>query len=117
DQARDVSSKHASYHYIQIDSEVTVRHGYILLKITDEELAQAEAITRRSHRPAVYRWQENAWMEFPCINQADYSTMIGRSGPDFNPTGMLLVSASTGEAESAIAGITVEKSQRSPSDM
>ncbi|MEQ8676512.1 MAG: hypothetical protein RIC84_25070 [Aggregatilineales bacterium] len=116
DQARDVSSKHASYHYIQIDSEVTVRHGYILLKITAEELAKAEAITRKTHRPAVYRWQENVWQEFPCINQADYTTMIGRSGPDFNPTGMLLVSASTGEAESAIAGITVEKSQRSPSD-
>lgn len=115
-QARDVSSKHASYHYIQIDSEVTVRHGYILLKITAEELAKAEAITRKTHRPAVYRWQENVWQEFPCINQADYTTMIGRSGPDFNPTGMLLVSASTGEAESAIAGITVEKSQRSPSD-
>ena len=115
-QARDVSSKHASYHYIQIDSEVTVRHGYILLKITDEQLAQAEAITRRSHRPAVYRWQENAWMEFPNINQADYTTMIGRSGPDFNPSGMLIVSASTGEAEAAIAGIVVEKSQRSPSD-
>lgn len=27
DKARDVSSKHASYHYIQIDADVTVRHG------------------------------------------------------------------------------------------
>lgn len=116
DQARDVSSKHASYHYIQIDTEVTVRHGYILLKITAEELAKAEAITRKTHRPAVYRWQENVWQEFPCINRAEYTPIIGRSGPDFNPTGMLIVSASTGEAESAIAGITVEKSQRSPSD-
>jgi len=34
DRARDVSSKQASYHYIQIDSEVTVRHGYILLKVS-----------------------------------------------------------------------------------
>jgi hypothetical protein len=115
-QARDVSSKHASYHYIQIDSEVTVRHGYILLKITAEELAKAEAITRKTHRPAVYRWQENAWMEFPCINQTNYTTLIGRSGPDFNPTGMLIVSAATGEAESAIAGITVEMTQRNPTD-
>src|SRR5690606_38799250 len=116
DQARDVSSKHASYHYIQIDTEVTVHHGYILLKITAEELAKAEAITRKVHRPAVYRWQENVWQEFPCINQADYTNMIGRSGPDFNPTGMLLVSAATGEAESAIAGITVEMTQRNPTD-
>ena len=117
DQARDVSSKHASYHYIQIDTEVTVRHGYILLKITDEELAKAEVITRKTHRPAVYRWQENSWQEFPNFNHAEYTPIIGRSGPDFNPIGMLIVSASTGEAESAIAGITVEKSQRSPSDM
>ena len=115
-QARDVSSKHTSYHYIQIDSDVTIRHGYILLKVTDEELAKAEAITHRSHRPAVYRWQENVWMEFPNLNRAEYTAIVGRSGPDFNPTGMLIVSASTGKAESAITGIVVEKSQRSPSD-
>ena len=115
-EARDVASKHASYHYIQIDSEVTVRHGHILLKVTDDERAKAEAITRMVHRPAVYRWQENAWQEFPNLNHAGYTAIIGRSGPDFNPTGMLIVSAATGEAESAIAGIVVEKSQRSPSD-
>jgi hypothetical protein len=65
DRARDVSSKQASYHYIQIDAEVTVRHGYILLKVSDAELASAEAITRQTHRPAVYRWQDDAWVEFP----------------------------------------------------
>jgi hypothetical protein len=95
---------------------VTVRHGHILLKITDDELAKAEAITHTVHRPAVYRWQENAWQEFPSLNHAEYTAIMGRSGPDFNPTGMLIVSAATGEAESAIAGIVVEKSQRSPSD-
>ena len=52
DRARDVSSKQASYHYIQIDAEVTIRHGYILLKASDAELASAEAITRQTHRPA-----------------------------------------------------------------
>ncbi|MEQ8675314.1 MAG: hypothetical protein RLP44_01500 [Aggregatilineales bacterium] len=116
DQARDVSSKQASYHYIQIDAEVTIRHGYILLKITDEELAQAETITRKVHRPAVYRWQKNGWHEFPSLNQPDYAPIIGRSGPDFNPTGMLIVSASSGEAEAAINGITIEKSQRDPNE-
>jgi hypothetical protein len=40
DRARDVSSKQASYHYIQIDAEVTVRHGYILLKVSDAELGK-----------------------------------------------------------------------------
>ena len=116
DQARDVSSKQASYHYVQIDAEVTVRHGHILLKVNAGELAKSEAITRRVHRPAVYRWQDDAWQEFPSLNQPDYTPIIGRSGPNFNPMGMLIVSASSGEAEAALQGITVEKSQRSPSD-
>lgn len=116
DQARDVSSKRASYHYIQIDTEVTVRHGYILLKVSDTELAEAEAITRQTHRPAVYRWHDGVWVEFPSLKSRDYTPMIGRSGPDFNPTGMRIVAAATGEAEAAVVGILVEKSQRSPSD-
>jgi hypothetical protein len=58
DRARDVSSKQASYHYIQIDAETTIRKGYLLLKVSDAALARAEAITRQTHRPAVYRWQK-----------------------------------------------------------
>lgn len=116
DRARDVSSKQASYHYIQIDAEVTVRHGYILLKVSDAELASAEAITRQTHRPAVYRWQDDAWVEFPSLKSLDYAPVIGRSGPGFNPTGMRIVAAATGEAEAAVAGILVEKTQCSASD-
>jgi hypothetical protein len=116
DRARDVSSKQASYHYIQIDAEVTVRHGYILLKVSDAELASAEAITRQTHRPAVYRWRDDAWVEFPSLKSPDYAPMIGRSGPGFNPTGMRIVAAATGEAEAAVSGILVEKTQRSASD-
>lgn len=111
-QAQDVSSKHASYHYVQIHAEVTVRHGYILLKVNDSELTRAEALTIQSHRPAVYRWLDGAWQEFPNIRSAHYQPVSSHSGPNFNPTGMLIVSASTGEAEAAIAGITAEKSQR-----
>ncbi|MBZ0294219.1 MAG: hypothetical protein K8L99_16775 [Anaerolineae bacterium] len=116
DRARDISSKHASYHYIQVDAEVTVRHGYILLKVTDDELTRAEAITIQSHRPAVYRWIDGAWQEFPNSRSAEYQPVVSQSGPNFNPTGMLIVSASTGEAEAAITGITAEKSQRSEHD-
>jgi len=115
-QARDVSSKHASYHYIQIDSDVTVRHGHILLKVTDEELANVECITHQFSRPAVYRWQDAEWLEFPASHQTEYKKLVGRSGPQLNPTGMRIVAASTGEVEAAIKGITVEKSQRSPSE-
>lgn len=39
ERAQDVSSKRASYRYIQITGETTVRHGYLLLKLTDRELA------------------------------------------------------------------------------
>jgi len=112
-QAQDVSSKHASYHYVQIHAEVTVRHGYILLKVSDDQLTRAEAITIQSHRPAVYRWMDGAWQEFPNIRSAQYQPVSSHSGPNFNPTGMLIVLASTGEAE---AGITVEKSQRGEND-
>ena len=115
-QAQDVSSKHASYHYVQIHAEVTVRHGYILLKVSDDELTRAEAITIQNHRPAVYRWLDGAWQEFPNLRSAQYQQVSSHSGPNFNPTGMLIVSASTGAAEAAIAGITAEKSQRSEND-
>lgn len=115
-QAQDVSSKHASYHYVQIHAEVTVRHGYILLKVSDNELTRAEAITIQNHRPAVYRWLDGAWQEFPNIRSAQYQPVSSHSGPNFNPTGMLIVSASTGEAEAAITRITAEKSQRSEND-
>jgi hypothetical protein len=117
DKARDVSSKQASYHYIQVNAEVSVRHGHILLKVTDAELARAEALTRQSHRPAVYRWRDGAWLELPKLNAPDYTPIMGRSGPTFNPTGMQIVAAATGEAEAAIQGITVEKSQRSEQDI
>ncbi|MCB0183555.1 MAG: hypothetical protein KDE31_04790, partial [Caldilineaceae bacterium] len=116
DQAQDVSSKQASYHYIQIDAEVIVRHGYILLKLSDDELTRTETITIQSHRPAVYRWLEGTWQEFPNIRSADYQPTSGSSGPNFNPTGMLIVSASTGEAEPASETITAEKSQRTENE-
>jgi hypothetical protein len=110
--ARDVSSKQASYHYIQIDGEVTVRHGYILLKVTDDELTRAESITIRSHRPDVYRWMDGAWHELPNNQSAHYQPVVGRSGPGFNPTG-LLIATTEGTKETAAAGIiTAEKSQR-----
>ena len=75
--AHDVSSKRASYHYIQIDADVTVRHGHILLKITDDELAKVEVITRQVHRPAVYLWRDGAWLEFPNLKHPEYVPVTG----------------------------------------
>ncbi len=111
--ARNVSPPRASYHYVQIDADVSVRHGYILLKLTADELAQAEQITRRHHRAATYLWQEGQWYAFPTSRANDYSLSTGTSGPNFNPSGIRVVSLSTGEKEAAITGIIVEKSQKS----
>jgi hypothetical protein len=114
--ANDVSSKQASYRYIQIDGETSVRHGYLLLNLTTVELARAEAVTRQSQRAAVYRWHDNRWLEFPHGRNPAYSDLIGRSGPDFDPSGYRPVSPTTGEKETAVEGIRAEKSQRSPTE-
>jgi hypothetical protein len=112
--AHNVSSPHASYRYLQIDGETTVRHSYLLLHVTADELARAEAITRQHQRAAVFLWQENRWLELPHGRNPAYLESLSRSGPDFNPSGFCPVAPSTGEQEGAVAGIRVEKSQRDP---
>jgi hypothetical protein len=114
--AHDVSSPHASYRYVQIDGETTVRHGYLLLNVTADELARAETVTRQHHRAAVYLWQADRWLELPNSRDNIYAEPISRSGPGFNPSGFRPVSPSTGEKESAVEGIRAEKSQRSPQE-
>jgi hypothetical protein len=112
--ARDVSSSHASYRYVQIEGETTVRHGYLLLNVTADELARAEVVTRQYHRAAVYLWQADRWLELPHGRNPAYVESAARSGPGFNPSGFRPVAPSTGEKESAVAGIRAEKSQRDP---
>lgn len=116
EKAHNVSSKQASYHYVQIDGAVVVRHGYILLKVSDELLRQAETISRNFHRAAVFLWQESKWLELPTNRQAAYAEPLPRSGPDFNPSGLRLVDADSGEKDAAVEGIAVEKSQRDPNE-
>lgn len=114
--ARDVSSPQASYRYVQIEGETTVRHGYLLLNVTVEELARAEAVTRRSHRAAVFVWRDDRWLELPNSRDKSYAEPLSRSGPGFNPSGFRPVAPSTGEKEAAVEGIRAEKSQRSPQE-
>ncbi len=112
--ARNVSSRQASYRYIQIDGAVMVRHGYLLLKLNADELARAEHIARGHHRAGAYLWREGKWHELPTSRSAAY--VEASSGPGFDPTGFLPVAPSSGEKESAAQGIRVEKSQRDPND-
>ncbi len=112
ERARNVSPHQASYVYIQIEGETVVRHGYILLNVTAEEIARAETTARHFHRAAAYLWREGVWRELPNSRTADYAPVQPRSGPDFNPVGFRPPSPSTGERESVVKGITVERSQR-----
>lgn len=114
--ARDVSSAHASYRYVQIDGDTSVRHSYLLLNVTAAELAQAEVVTRRYHRAAVFLWRDGKWLELPNNSSTDYIQPTAHSGPGFDPSGYRSVSPSTGEKEAAVEGIHAEKSQRDPQE-
>ncbi|MBI5928192.1 MAG: hypothetical protein HY862_02705 [Chloroflexi bacterium] len=113
-QAQDVSSPQAAYRYIKLDIPVTVRYGYLVVKITAPQLVQVEAITRRRLRPATYRWQSEQWWEFPNDRQGEYSEIAGRSGPSFSPASLLVTSPTTQEKTAAVAGISIERSQHDP---
>lgn len=112
EKVRDVSPKQASYRYVQIDGEVVVRHGHILLTLTANELARTEALTRQSHRAGVFLWRDQKWWALPDSGHTDYIEPGYRSGPTFDPTGFRPPSPSTGERESIITGIHAERSQR-----
>ncbi|MBK8030437.1 MAG: hypothetical protein IPK17_13225 [Chloroflexi bacterium] len=114
--ARDVSPRQASYRYVQIDGDVVVRHGHILLTLTADELAKVEQITRQSHRAGVFLWRDKKWWAFPDNSHPDYTEPGYRVGPTFDPTGFRPPSPSTGERETTVTGIIAEKSQRTASE-
>ena len=116
DKARNVSPKQASYHYVQIDGDVVVLHGHILLTLTADELARVEQITRQSYRAGVFLWRDNQWWAFPDSSHPDSTAPGYRSGPTFDPTGFRPPSPSTGEREMVVSGIVVERSQRSATE-
>lgn len=116
DLAQDISSNRASYRYIQIKGETMVRHGYLLLKLNDTEMLQAEAICKLQQRAGAYLYRDDKWLEIPNQHNPEYSQTVGRSGPNFTPIGYRIVIPSTGKKEAAVEGITVEVSQRSMED-
>lgn len=54
EKARDVSPKQASYRYVQIDGDVVVRHGHILLTLTADELERRNRSHARATVPAYF---------------------------------------------------------------
>ena len=74
--ARKVAVSRASYHYVALDKDApkAVHGGYFLFDLTDDELARAEAVTRRfPHDSSVscYRWMNGAWHDLPTAKR-DY---------------------------------------------
>lgn len=114
EQAQDVSSKQATYRYVQIGIETVVRHGYLLLTLTDEELALTERLTGSGHRAGMFQWKDKGWWEFPNNRQPEY-VPAQHSGLNFDPTGFRPLSPSSGERESVVEGIFAERSQREDS--
>ena len=108
--AEDVSSRHASYRYVRL-ADATIRHGYLLVKISAEALSQAETLTRQTYRAGVSLWRDDKWWSLP-NEENDYAEPIPHSGPSFNPAGLLALSAETGERVSAVSCIQIERSQR-----
>lgn len=112
--AKDVSSNQASYRYIHIVCETSVRYGYLMLKLSDTELAQAEALTKLQHRAGAYLWRDDVWQHMPDRQNPTYRPTLANTGPNFDPRGYRAVSPSTGEKESVITSITIERSQHDP---
>ena len=119
--AVDVTSKRASYHYVQITGEAAVYRGTLLFALSDEELATVESITRAhpSERSGCWRWFDNpgrtnnGWHRFPTAAQPDYQPPKYKEGPRYNPTGYRAVSPS-GAATSAGSAVHAERTQLDP---
>ena len=71
--ARYVTPPRASYTYLQLAVPHRLKNNYLVLRLTGDELAQIEIITRQQPLGAwVYLWRDGHWLEFPCGSHADY---------------------------------------------
>jgi len=114
--ALDVTSKHASYHYVSLEGDVSAHNGYLLLALNEEEFERVKQITRvhPSRRTGIFWWHENQWWHFPYTGEAEFSPAANRTGPSIDPTRYRIVSPSSGDKISTVEGIRAEYSQRSP---
>ncbi|GAB5426320.1 MAG: hypothetical protein Crog4KO_34670 [Crocinitomicaceae bacterium] len=111
EQARDVSSKRQSYRYIAIDGQVAVHKGYILLRLSDKDLAMAETMSKLHHHAGAYLYREGGWQELPNQTRPTYHATGGYSGPQFDPRGYQATLIGEASAEDK-ADINVERIQK-----
>jgi hypothetical protein len=86
--AQDVTPKHASYSYVSITGATCVHEGWLLLSLTDEELASVERYTRPSspYDCRLWRWLDDRWQKFPNSVDASYSAHnVDTIQPKFAP--------------------------------
>lgn len=71
--SKNISSKRDSYVYIHLPNKPKLRHNWLFVEVTDEELATAEKITmaNRSSR-GITCWRDNGWILFPCLDNPEY---------------------------------------------
>ena len=117
--ALDVTSKHASYHYVSIEGDISAHNGYLLLALSENEFERIKQITRvhPSRRTGIFWWHESQWWHFPHTGESEFSLAANRTRPSIDPTRYRVVSPSSGEKISVVEGIRAEYSQRSPHEV
>jgi hypothetical protein len=110
-QALDVTPTHAQYHYVSIAGKTCVHNGFLLLNLSDAELAEVETRTRLHpiSRSGCWRWLAGKWHKFPTASNFMYVVAEGREGPHVDPHRYRVVSPSTGESEAITHGVLAEK--------
>src|SRR5258708_836770 len=67
DLAADITPARASYSYIYLAAAYHLKKSYLVLRLTDAELAQVEDITRpQPYGSWVFLWRDGSWHELPC---------------------------------------------------
>src|SRR5258708_34647843 len=120
DLAEDVTPSRASYAYIHLAAAYHLKKSYLVLCLTDAELAQVEALTRpQPYGPWVFLWRDGHWHEFPCQRHSEYrlaSATSASSYPRFSGASVPWLTPSQpnspgGQAEQASAGrLTLQQS-------
>jgi hypothetical protein len=89
ERARDLTPPRSYYRHIALDPVPSLKNSYLMLRLTREDLAQVEALTRPQPVGAwVYLWRDLKWHEFPHqgVNGEDVDYRPSNSsGPTFDP--------------------------------
>src|SRR5579871_1724042 len=84
DLVEDVTPGRASYSYIHLATDYRLKKSYLVLCLTDSELAQVEALTRpQPYGPWVFLWRNGNWHELPCQSHSEYRLASATSASSY----------------------------------